>query len=80
MSDEHTTSNMLDEMGSFWDDLADDTFGYLAHLGLYARALGYWLITASAIGMLSGLLGSAFHIGVELASEFRLAHPLVLWT
>ncbi len=80
MSDEHTTSNMLDEMGSFWDDLVDDTFGYLAHLGLYARALGYWLITASAIGMLSGLLGSAFHIGVELASEFRLAHPLVLWT
>lgn len=64
---------------SFWDDLADDTLGYVAHLGLYAKALAHWIVVAGAIGMLSGLLGSAFHIGVARASAFRLAHPQVLW-
>lgn len=79
MSNEVTESRHGSQAG-LWDDLADNTLGYLAHLGLYARALVHWLLVASIIGALSGLLGSAFHIGVEMASDFRLAHSWVLWT
>lgn len=79
MSENERRKGMLEAEG-LWDDLADDTLGYLAHLWLYARALAHWAVVAGAIGALSGLLGSAFHIGVGLASAYRLAHPWVLWT
>lgn len=53
---------------------------YISHYSLYGRALGKWLIVSVIVGVLSGLLGSAFHIGVELATEFRLGHPWILYT
>ena len=53
---------------------------YISHYSLYGRALGKWLIVSVIVGVLSGLLGSAFHIGVERATEFRLGHPWVLYT
>ncbi len=53
---------------------------YLPHLLLYVRALGKWLLVASIVGLLSGLLGSAFHIGVEKATLFRESHRWVLYT
>ena len=53
---------------------------YLSHYSLYARALGKWLAVSIIVGVLSGLLGSAFHIGVERATEFRMEHPWILYT
>ena len=53
---------------------------YGKQLVLYARALGKWLLVSSLVGLLCGLLGSAFHIGVELATGYREAHAWVLYT
>ena len=47
---------------------------------LYAKGLGKWLLVSSVTGVLCGLLGSAFDIGVEYATIFRHAHPWVLYT
>ena len=52
---------------------------YIGHYSLYGRAIGKWLLLAVVIGVLSGLLGSAFHIGVEKATAFRLSHPWILY-
>ena len=54
--------------------------GYLRHLLLYVKALGKWLLVSSIVGLLCGLLGSAFHIGVELATGFREGHRWVIYT
>lgn len=53
---------------------------YISHYSLYGKALGKWLIVSVIIGVLCGLLGSAFHIGVGLATDFRLTHPWVIFT
>lgn len=55
-------------------------YGYLSHLLIYARALAKWLLVSLIVGLLCGLLGSAFHIGVEKATEFRLTHHWVIYT
>lgn len=72
VSDRHGADDNL------WDNLADDALGYVAHLGLYAKALANWLVVGGSIGVLSGLLGSAFHISVSQASALRIAYPQVL--
>ena len=53
---------------------------YLRHLGLYAKALAKWLLVAVLVGLPCGLLGSAFHIGVEYVTGLREAQPWVIWT
>ncbi len=53
---------------------------YLRHLGLYAKALIKWLLVSTLVGVPCGLLGSAFHIGVEYATGLREAQPWVIWT
>ena len=53
---------------------------YLEHLLLYVKALGKWLVISTLVGVLCGLLGSAFHIGVELATELRESHGWILYT
>ena len=53
---------------------------YISHYSLYGKALGKWLIVSVIIGILCGLLGSAFHIGVGFATEYRLSHPWVIFT
>lgn len=58
----------------------ENTKQYLKHLLLYAQALGKWLLVSSVVGILCGLLGSAFHIGVEYATAAREANPWILYT
>ena len=53
---------------------------YLSHYALYGKALGKWAVVSVIIGVFSGLLGSAFHIGVHAATAFRQGHPWVLYT
>ena len=57
----------------------NNTWRYFAHLGLYGKALLKWLLVSSVTGLLCGLLGSAFHIGVDYATRFRLAHAWVIF-
>lgn len=47
--------------------------------GLYLRALLKWLALAAVVGLICGLIGSAFHIGVHEATLLRGAHPWLLW-
>ena len=42
--------------------------------------MGKWLALSAVVGVCCGLLGSAFHIGVELATEYRLGHAWVIYT
>ena len=42
---------------------------------LYTKALGKWLVVSGIAGVLCGLLGSAFHLGVDLANTLRLVEP-----
>ena len=51
----------------------------LRRVGLYAAGLGKWLLAAGLIGLGCGLVGAAFHIGVEWVTEYRLAHRWVLY-
>ena len=53
---------------------------YAALWVLYGKGLGKWLLVSGVVGVFCGLLGSAFHIGVEYATEFRLTHSWVLYT
>ena len=49
------------------------------HIGLYIQALVKWLAVAAVTGAVCGAVGSAFHIGVEKATELRGANPWLLW-
>ena len=60
------------------DDFVDDLRSYVAHVAVYVRALVRWLIGSGIIGVLCGAVGSAFHKGVEVATEFRLTHLWVI--
>ena len=62
------------------DKIMDDAQEYVAHVTLYARTLVRWLVVSGSIGVLCGLLGSAFHIGIEKATALRASHPRVLFT
>ena len=46
---------------------------------LYAAAIGKWTVVSFLIGCLCGGLGSAFHVGVEWVTVFRLTHPWLIW-
>lgn len=50
-----------------------------SHIGLYVQALVKWLAVAAVTGAVCGVIGSAFHIGVEKATELRAAHGWLLW-
>lgn len=58
--------------------ILDDIRSIVAHVRIYLVALVRWLVCASIIGVLSGLLGAAFHLGVELATEFRYDHVWIV--
>ncbi len=51
----------------------------MAHIGAYPAVLGKWLAVGGLIGGIGGLIGSVFHIGVNYATQVRLAHPWVLY-
>ena len=60
--------------------LLNNLHHYLRLWGLYCKGLGKWLLVSGITGLLCGVLGSAFHVGVEEATVFRMAHPWVLYT
>ena len=51
----------------------------VAHIGQYAVTLLKWMVLGGGIGLVGGIIGSLFHIGVVTASLVRLAHPWVLY-
>ena len=50
-----------------------------AHIGQYAVTLLKWMVLGGVIGLVGGIIGSLFHIGVDTATQMRLAHPWVLY-
>ncbi len=53
---------------------------YLKHIMIYVKALGKWLVVSAVVGLVCGLLGSAFHFGVERATLIRETHSWVIYT
>ena len=51
----------------------------VAHIGQYAVTLLKWIVLGGVIGLVGGIIGSLFHIGVDTATQMRLAHPWVLY-
>ena len=51
----------------------------VAHIGQYAVTLLKWMVLGGVIGLVGGIIGSLFHIGVDTATQVRLAHPWVLY-
>ena len=47
---------------------------------LYIKLSAKWIVVASVIGALCGLLGSAFHISVDEVTKLRLANPWLILT
>ena len=58
----------------------DDATGYAFHLVPYAKAVVRLMVVSIAVGVPCGLLGSAFHLGVDMATNLRQAHPTVTYT
>ncbi len=54
-------------------------FDYLKHLLLYARAMAKWGVVSVVVGLLCGLLGSAFHLGVARATLIRETHSWIIY-
>ena len=54
-------------------------FDYLSHLLIYARAMAKWLVLSVIVGLLCGLLGSAFHYGVSRATLIRETHAWIIY-
>ncbi len=52
---------------------------YLLHTKYYFQALIKWVALAVVTGLLCGLVGSAFHIGVHEATLLREANPWLLY-
>ena len=52
---------------------------YASHMGLYASALLKWIVVGGLVGGVGGLVGALFHLGVNYATDLRLAHPWVLY-
>ena len=46
--------------------------------GIYGRILVKWIAMAAIVGMISGIIGTGFHVGVEEATAFRLSHPWMI--
>ena len=53
--------------------------GFFQHISLYIIALAKWLCIGGGVGLIGGVVGATFHIGVEQATELRLMHPWIIW-
>ena len=53
--------------------------GFFQHISLYIVALAKWLTIGGFVGLVGGVVGAAFHIGVERSTELRLLHPWIIW-
>ena len=49
------------------------------HMSQYVVVLAKWLAMGILVGGAGGLVGSAFHMGVEYVTAVRFAHPWVLY-
>lgn len=38
-----------------------------------------WILYACVVGLLVGVVAVAFHHGIDLATELRMEHPMVIW-
>ena len=45
----------------------------------FIRAFARWIFIAALIGGAGGLVGAAFHVSVETATELRLSHPELIY-
>lgn len=61
------------------DDIKRDLRARWGLTVLYARALGKWLLLATAAGLSCGLVGTAFHVAVEFVTELRGEFPWLLY-
>lgn len=51
----------------------------IRRVAIYSRGVAKWLVLACLVGVFSGLIGTAFHVLVEIANAQRLAHPWLLF-
>jgi len=51
----------------------------IKHMGLYAYTLAKWVAIGALIGVVGGIVGSLFHIGVDQGTHLREAHPWILF-
>ena len=51
----------------------------IGHIGLYGKALLKWLVLAGITGVLCGLLGTAFYLGIGFVTQLRQTHAWLLW-
>ncbi len=52
---------------------------YLSLWRVYVVMLAKWVSLSLLIGVISGVLGTIFHVGVETATQLRTANPWMLW-
>lgn len=52
---------------------------WLKRCRFYLKILAKWLVLATVVGLLCGVIGSMFHIGVHQATELRAEYPWILW-
>ena len=62
-----------------WERIRQDLRVRWGLTALYARALGKWLLLATAAGVSCGLVGTAFHVAVETVTELRGEYPWLLY-
>ena len=51
----------------------------ITHYSLYVTALLKWLAVGALVGGVGGFVGALFHLGVNYATNVRLAHPWILY-
>ena len=51
----------------------------LKHMHLYSKVLIKWIAVGSVVGVIGGIIGSLFHIGVHYATMLRQENPWILY-
>lgn len=51
----------------------------LRQSGRYVLATLRWVLVSVLVGGICGLLGTAFHEGIDAATRFRTGHPGIIW-
>ena len=45
----------------------------------YLGTLVKWMVISCCIGVACGVIGTVFHVGIDVATELRAEHPWILW-
>ena len=51
----------------------------LKHMNLYSRVLIKWIAVGTLVGVVGGVIGSLFHLGVHYATLLRQENPWILY-